>query len=136
MPASRPPTQVAQTLDVLTTMASADVFVFPSRTDTFGLVMLEALACGVPVAAYPVEGPIDVITCPCAGVLDDDLAAAITKALTLDRQDCVAFARTFSWDRVTEQFEASLVPVGGATPDRRRVISKRSFSTGKTGPVA
>lgn len=118
------------------TMASADVFVFPSRTDTFGLVMLEALACGVPVAAYPVEGPIDVITSPRAGVLHDDLAVAIVRALTLDPQDCIAFATTFSWDRVTGQFEASLVPASRAAQARRRAVSKRSFSTGKTGPVA
>lgn len=118
------------------TVASADVFVFPSRTDTFGLVMLEALACGVPVAAYPVEGPIDVITSPRAGVLDDDLAVAIEMALTLDPRDCIAFAKTFSWDRVTEQFEASLVPASRATRDRQRASSKRNFSTGKTGPVA
>ena len=113
--------------DLARTLASADVFVFPSRTDTFGLVMLEALACGVPVAAYPVEGPIDVITSPRAGVLDDDLAAAISKALKLDRQDCVAFAKTFSWDRVTEQFEASLVPVNRNTPGRRRAAAGRGF---------
>lgn len=118
------------------TLASADVFVFPSRTDTFGLVMLEALACGVPVAAYPVEGPIDVITSPRAGVLDNDLSLAMSKALTLDRQDCIDFAKTFSWDRVTDQFEASLVPANRTTPDRRRAGSKCKFSTGRTGSVA
>lgn len=122
--------------DLARTLASADVFVFPSRTDTFGLVMLEALACGVPVAAYPVEGPIDVITSPRAGVLDDDLGLAISKALRLDRQDCIDFAGTFSWDRVTDQFEASLVPVSRNTPDRGRAGSKHNFSTGKTGSVA
>ncbi len=122
--------------DLARTLSSADVFVFPSRTDTFGLVMLEALACGVPVAAYPVEGPIDVITTASAGALDDDLARAIIKALMLDRQNCVAFARQFSWDRVTEQFEASLVPASRARPGRRRAVSKRNFSTAKTGPVA
>ena len=63
----------------------ADVFVFPSRTDTFGLVLLEALASGVPVAAYPVTGPADVIRDPAAGALSMDLRAAALKALTLDR---------------------------------------------------
>lgn len=118
------------------TMASADVFVFPSRTDTFGLVMLEALACGVPVAAYPVEGPIDVITSARAGVLDTDLATAITRALKLDRQDCIAFARTFSWDRVTEQFEASLVPAVRNTPDRRPVTDNSQIPVKNTTSVA
>ena len=95
--------------DLARTLASADVFVFPSRTDTFGLVMLEALACGVPVAAYPVEGPIDVITSPHAGVLDDDLATAIKRALQLERGDCVTFVRQFSWDSVVDQFSSALV---------------------------
>jgi len=118
------------------TLASADVFVFPSRTDTFGLVMLEALACGVPVAAYPVEGPIDVITSARAGVLDTDLATAITRALKLDRQDCIAFARTFSWDQVTEQFEASLVPAARTTPDRRPVPDNSQIPVKNTTSVA
>ncbi len=122
--------------DLARTMASADVFVFPSRTDTFGLVMLEALACGVPVAAYPVEGPIDVITGARAGVLDVNLNRAISNALRLNRQDCIDFARTFSWDRVTDQFEASLVPVSRNTRHRRRAGSKHNFSTGNTGSVA
>ncbi|WP_108880110.1 glycosyltransferase [Anderseniella sp. Alg231-50] len=122
--------------DLARTLSSADVFVFPSKTDTFGLVMLEALACGVPVAAFPVEGPIDVITSPRAGVLDDDLATAISAALKLDRQDCIDFAKTFSWDRVTEQFEASLVPADRNPPNHRRAASGRAFAgrhTSNTG---
>ncbi|MEO1161401.1 MAG: glycosyltransferase family 1 protein [Pseudomonadota bacterium] len=122
--------------DLARTLSSADVFVFPSQSDTFGLVMLEALACGVPVAAFPVEGPIDVITSPRAGVLDDDLATAISAALKLDRHDCIAFARTFSWDRVTEQFEASLVPAARNPPDRRLAGAKQRFSTAKNSSVA
>lgn len=122
--------------DLARTFSSADVFVFPSQSDTFGLVMLEALACGVPVAAYPVEGPIDVITSPRAGALDDDLGVAISKALTLDRQDCIEFARTFSWDRVTDQFETALVPANRTTPDRRHAGVKRKFSPEKNNPVA
>ena len=71
--------------------ANADVFVFPSKTDTFGLVMIEAMACGVPVAAYPVVGPIDVVTDPKVGCLDDDLGRAVEVALkTGDPAACVA----------------------------------------------
>ena len=91
-------------------LSSADVFVFPSCTDTFGLVMLEALACGVPVAAFPVEGPIDVITCEQAGALDTDLKAAVERALQCKPADCIAFAKTFSWERCTDILEAALTP--------------------------
>jgi glycosyltransferase involved in cell wall biosynthesis len=79
--------------------AAADVFVFPSRTDTFGVVMLEANACGLPVAAYPVPGPLDVVLEGRTGVLDDDLAAACLGALELDRGVCIDYARHFSWRR-------------------------------------
>lgn len=82
---------------------SADVFVFPSRSDTFGLVMIEALASGTPVAAFPVPGPIDVVT-PDAGALHDDLATAIATALDMDRPTCATAGRAFSWQRATEQF--------------------------------
>jgi len=96
--------------------AAADVFVFPSRTDTFGLVMLEALASGVPVAAFPVTGPKDVLgldgdgETP-AGCLDNDLAKAAARALTKRSEECVERARLFPWDRVTEEFLAVLVPL-------------------------
>lgn len=89
-------------------LAAADVFVFPSLTDTFGLVMLEAMACGVPVAAFPVPGPIDVVDHRHSGVLDDDLALAIQGAIKLDRADCVAAAREFTWARCTAQFVSHL----------------------------
>jgi glycosyltransferase involved in cell wall biosynthesis len=77
--------------------SAADVFVFPSRTDTFGNVMLEALACGAPVAAFPVTGPIDVVTDPRIGVLDEDLRAACLAALSLSRADCRAHALRYTW---------------------------------------
>ncbi len=77
--------------------SAADVFVFPSRTDTFGNVMIEALACGAPVAAFPVPGPIDVITDPRVGVLSEDLRAACLAALALSRDDCRAHAARYSW---------------------------------------
>jgi glycosyltransferase involved in cell wall biosynthesis len=91
--------------------AAADVFVFPSRTDTFGLVMIEALACGVPVAAYPVTGPIDVLT-PETGAMDTDLTRAIGEALTRDRQACAAYGRTFTWENSARQFLNALIPIG------------------------
>jgi glycosyltransferase involved in cell wall biosynthesis len=91
-------------------LAAADVFVFPSRTDTFGLVLLEALACGVPVAAYPVIGPIDVIENGVTGVLDEDLRTAALAALQLDPAHCRAFALSHTWEAATRQFIANLAP--------------------------
>ncbi len=85
-------------------MASADVFVFPSLTDTFGLVLLEALASGVPVAAFPVTGPIDVAADPKLGCLDWDLAKAARAALLKRPEDCRAHAETFSWRACAELF--------------------------------
>ncbi len=84
--------------------SGADVFVFPSRTDTFGLVLIEALACGCPVAAYPVTGPLDVIGDAPAGVLAEDLRAACLAALRVPRQNALAHARQFTWQRATAQF--------------------------------
>lgn len=86
------------------TYASADVFVFPSRTDTFGNVILEALACGVPVAAYPVMGPRDILGEAPVGALDDDLRAACLAALGASREACRAHALRFSWAAAAEQF--------------------------------
>jgi len=84
--------------------AGADVFVFPSKTDTFGLVQLEALACGVPVAAFPVTGPRDVIADHPVGVLSEDLRAACLGALHVSREACRAFALTHSWENSARQF--------------------------------
>jgi glycosyltransferase involved in cell wall biosynthesis len=85
-------------------LAAADVFVFPSRTDTYGVVQLEALACGVPVAAFPVTGPIDVIAGHPIGVLNEDLKAACLDALKISREACRDFALTRSWDNSAKQF--------------------------------
>ena len=92
--------------------AAADVFVFPSKTDTFGLVMIEALACGVPVAGYPVTGPIDVLT-PETGAMDADLTKAIGVALTRDREACAAYGRSFTWEASARQFLNALYPMDG-----------------------
>ncbi len=90
--------------------AAADCFVFPSRTDTFGLVMLEALASGVPVAAFPVSGPLDVLDGKPVGVLSEDLKAAALDALHIPPEACRNHAMGFSWDRVADQFLSFLQP--------------------------
>ena len=90
--------------------AAADVFVFPSRTDTFGLVMIEAMASGTPVAAYPVTGPVDVLRAD-VGAMDDDLDRAIAAALTRDRAACRAYGQGFTWAASAQQFLSALVPV-------------------------
>ena len=103
--------------------ASADVFVFPSKTDTFGLVLLEAMACGLPVAAYPVTGPLDVIGDSRAGVMHEDLRTACLAALELKREDAAAYARKFSWRAATEQFLSHLHP-------RERDVKALAFNAG------
>lgn len=89
--------------------ASADVFVFPSRTDTFGIVLLEAMASGVPVAAFPVTGPIDVVAHGLSGVLDEGLEASVRQALKLDRADVRRHALTFSWRRAAAMFLGNVI---------------------------
>jgi 1,2-diacylglycerol 3-alpha-glucosyltransferase/glucuronosyltransferase len=100
------------------TYAAADVFVFPSRTDTFGLVMLEALASGVPVAAFPVPGPLDVIGDSGAGVLDEELGRAIAGALRIDPARCREHAGRFSWLVCAERLLGQLVPIPRPQPVR------------------
>jgi glycosyltransferase involved in cell wall biosynthesis len=95
--------------DLASHLAAADVMVFPSLTDTFGLVNLEAMACGVPVAAYPVNGPIDVIEDGVTGALDQDLASAARRALLLDPQACRENAVRSGWDASAREFEGNLV---------------------------
>lgn len=91
--------------------AAADVFVFPSKTDTFGLVLLEAMACGLPVAAYPVTGPIDVLGNSSAGAMHEDLRMACMEALRIPRETARAHAEKFSWKAASEQFAHHLKPV-------------------------
>jgi glycosyltransferase involved in cell wall biosynthesis len=92
--------------------AGADVFVFPSKTDTFGLVLIEAMATGTPIAGYPVQGPGDVLAFTPdgmkAGALDDDLKTACMAALRLNRDDARAYAMTFAWDACAKQFISNL----------------------------
>ncbi|MDZ3833511.1 MAG: glycosyltransferase family 1 protein [Sphingopyxis sp.] len=98
--------------DLAAAYAGADVFVFPSRTDTFGLVVIEALSCGTPVAAYPVPGPGDIVTGG-AGALDEKLGHAIARALACDRADAAALGARYSWAGCTAQFVRALTFVPG-----------------------
>lgn len=91
-------------------LAGSDVFVFPSKTDTFGIVMLEAMACGLPVAAFPVTGPVDVVKPGVTGCLDEDLVLACSRALDLNRSDCRQYAESRGWRSSTQQFAANLAP--------------------------
>ncbi len=91
--------------------AAADVFVFPSRTDTFGLVLLEAMAAGLPVAAYPVAGPLDVIGTSGAGYMDVDLGRAVDGALAIQAERCRSHALEFSWAACAQQFLGHLNPL-------------------------
>ncbi|MGD2132730.1 MAG: glycosyltransferase family 1 protein [Maricaulaceae bacterium] len=104
--------------DLAAHFADADVFVFPSMTDTFGLVILEAMAAGTPVAAYPAPGPRDIIPGSGAGAVGEDLQASALECLELDRAQCRAYAETFSWKACAEEFVLNLTPQ--PKPERRR----------------
>ena len=90
--------------------SGASCFVFPSKTDTFGIVMIESLACGTPVAAYPVTGPIDLIQNNLNGYVSNDLEYAIQKAVKVNSNSCISFAKKHSWEKVANQFIEALRP--------------------------
>jgi glycosyltransferase involved in cell wall biosynthesis len=102
--------------DYARTLAAADVMVFPSRTDTFGLVMLEAMACGTPVAAYNAPSPLDVVEDGVTGAIDDTLEQAVTRASVLDRNSVREGSMKFSWRTCADMFESWLVPCGPLRP--------------------
>lgn len=106
-------------------LGAADVFVFPSLTDTFGLVMLEAMACGVPVAAFPVTGPIDIVRDGVTGILDEDLRKATLAALDLEPRACIDFARARSWDVCSETFLSLLSPWRATGESEARLLAER-----------
>ncbi|WP_404402678.1 glycosyltransferase family 4 protein [Pelagibacterium halotolerans] len=118
-----------QGTELATYFASADVFVFPSRTDTFGLVLLEALASGTPVAAYPVPGPLDVVGDSGLGVLDTDLRRAALDALAIDRDACRDYASGFSWEESSAQFLAQMPVIdwrlAGAQDQEAKLLTGR-----------
>lgn len=118
--------------------SASDVFVFPSLTDTFGLVLLESIACGTPVAAYPVPGPVDVVKPGVTGALDVDLKRAIEQALTLDREACAAVGQSMDWHNCAQQFIEQLAvhtppqarkPRAPRPPRRRRIVSRHQRVT-------
>jgi glycosyltransferase involved in cell wall biosynthesis len=111
--------------DLAALYASADVFVFPSRTDTFGLVLLEALAAGLPIVAYPVTGPVDIVEHGVSGILGEDLADSAVKALLLNRDDARARAQIYTWVRSATQFLDNVTAAN----------STISFGREKTFPV-
>src|ERR1700727_1115849 len=112
-------------------LAAADVFVFPSLTDTFGIVQLEALASGVPVAAYPVTGPMDVIGDRPVGVLNEDLGRACIEALKLSRDACRSYALEYSWENSAGQFLGHVRKV--ATGNRREFESAMTVTETAAG---
>ena len=111
--------------DLARHLAAADVFVFPSLTDTFGLVNLEAMACAVPVAAFPVAGPVDVVEDGVTGALDQDLARAALRALELDPQKCRDRALRSGWELCSREFESNLVQCHGRSTREVQIAPAR-----------
>ena len=101
---------------------AADVFVFPSRFDTFGIVMIESMACGTPVAAYPVEGPIDVVVNGVTGFLNNDLETAVEQCLLLDRDSVYENSKHFTWKRTWKLFKR-FINKSASSVDRNRMYS-------------
>jgi glycosyltransferase involved in cell wall biosynthesis len=117
--------------DLTSHLAAADVFVFPSKTDTFGVVQLEALACGTPVAAFPVTGPLDVIADHPIGALDEDLRSACLRALGMSREACRNFAIERSWENSARQFIGNLTALQPSRSLRpSRVVAGRTAVRG------
>ncbi|PZU50354.1 MAG: alpha-mannosyltransferase [Sphingomonas sp.] len=122
--------------DALTSAYSgADLFVFPSRTDTFGLVLVEAMAAGLPVAAYPVAGPLDVVGDSGAGALNEDLSMAIAQGLRIPKSAAIVHAQGFSWEAAVSQFEAAVADCLEATRRPKRGLLRRAAG-GTMGPAA
>ena len=120
--------------DLSSHLAAADVFVFPSLTDTFGVVQLEALACGTPVAAFPVTGPLDVIAGRPIGAIDHDLRAACLRALNMSRETCRSFAIERSWENSARQFLGNLTALQPSRSLRavRRVAGRSAYEADRT----
>lgn len=113
---------------------AADVLVFPSRTDTFGHVMVEALACGLPVAAFPVDGPKDVLIDPSVAAMDLDLSAAVSRALKADREACTEFAKKhFCWERSVEELLRRLAPASPLSTLREIAIAGNEQTSASPG---
>lgn len=110
-------------VDLAAWYAAADVFVFPSRTDTYGVVMLEAMACGTPVAAFPVTGPADVVEPGVTGCLDEDLGRAARECLALDRERCAERARQHDWQITARFFLEHTVPIHPDQPCARGPVA-------------
>ncbi len=118
--------------DLAECYASADVFVFPSRTDTFGMVLLEAMASGLPVAAFPVTGPKDIVISGETGMLSEDLREAAISALRLDRAHIRAKAAEFGWEGAARLFLANVTSACLAEPARTQTL--RAIRLAKTRP--
>ena len=110
--------------------AAADVFVFPSLTDTFGIVMLEAMASGVPVAAYPVTGPIDVVENGVSGLVDEDLHKACLECLEIEPERCLEYSRNFTWRRCAEMFHDNLARIDWSRARHVKPVVDQRSTTG------